>query len=177
MTARLGVQVADASAPPHMVAGFQGLDRGARSSAFPRRQADVAMSKTRALAVLGALFYVAWSLLHLQSAIAVFHLGGRMPPSPGQARVLQDAWNLLFFSVVTFVTAVSLSWRNSRLGYWINLCVVAAADVGFIIYLLAPGYVPLWPGALGPGLWALGWGFSTWALLSAPRAGVRGHGA
>jgi hypothetical protein len=124
------------------------------------------MTTPKAMAGLGALFYLAWSLLHLQSALAVFHLAAGMAPGAERARVQQDAWNLMFFTVVVFVTALTLSWRNSRLGYWINLCVVAAADMGFIVLMMAPGLVPFWPAALGPVLWLLAWACSAVALLS-----------
>jgi len=38
-----------------------------------------------------------------------------------------------------------------------NLGVLALADTGLIFFILAPGYMPLWPGVAGPVLWILGW--------------------
>jgi hypothetical protein len=38
----------------------------------------------------------------------------------------------------------------------INLGVLALADTGLIIFVLIPGYIPLWPGLAGPVLWVLG---------------------
>ena len=82
-----------------------------------------------------------------------------------QGRIYQDAFNLLFFALFGIAVAVMLNWKNSRLGYWLNLIVVSAADIGFIIYLIMPGYVPLVPGGLGPLLWVLALVFSTLGIL------------
>ncbi len=78
-----------------------------------------------------------------------------------QARLLQDAWNLASFSVAGFAVALILNWRNERWGFWINLAVISVADVGFIIFVLLPGYLPLWPGLLGPIFWLLGLALTT----------------
>jgi len=51
------------------------------------------------------------------------------------------------------------------LGYWLNLVVVSAADLGYIFFVLVPGYVPLLPGGLGPLLWVLALIFSTLAIV------------
>jgi len=59
---------------------------------------------------------------------------------------------------------LSVPWRNSKLGYWLNFVVVSAGDIGFIIFVLIPGYLPLVPGAFGPLLWLLALAFSTAAI-------------
>jgi hypothetical protein len=58
-----------------------------------------------------------------------------------------------------------LNIRNNAWGYWINFSVLALADTGLIIFVLIPGYMPLWPGLGGPILWVLGWAFTTLAYL------------
>ena len=88
-----------------------------------------------------------------------------------QGRIFQDAWSLLFFAILGIVVAISLNWKNSRLGYWLNLVVVSAGDIGFIVFVLIPGYVPVLPGALGPILWVLAVLFSTAAIMSASQSG------
>jgi hypothetical protein len=70
--------------------------------------------------------------------------------------------------------AVMLNWKNSRLGYWLNLVVVSAADIGFIVYVLMPGYVPLIPGGLGPLLWILAVIFSTLGIRQANPDSISG---
>jgi len=52
------------------------------------------------------------------------------------------------------------------LGYWLNLAAASVTDIGFIVFILRPGYLPLKPGLLGPILWLLATIFSTWGVLA-----------
>ncbi len=115
-------------------------------------------------AKLGAASYVVWALLHLQAAWAVYQLGRHGAPSMVQARLFQDAWNLACFSVAGIGVALTLNWRNSRWGYWLNLAVIGVADIGFIIFVLLPGYLPPWPGVVGPAIWLVGLALTTIGL-------------
>ena len=117
------------------------------------------------LSVVGAICYALWGCLHLQAAYAVYHVGAALEPGMVQGRVFQDAWNLLFFGVTAIAVALTLNIRNSAWGYWINLGILALADTGLIIFVLVPGYMPLWPGLAGPILWVLGWALTTLAYL------------
>jgi hypothetical protein len=99
----------------------------------------------------------------------VFTLGQTLEPGMVQGRIYQDAWNLLFFALFGIAVAVTLNWNNSRLGYWLNLVVVSAGDIGFIITILVPGYIPLLPGGIGPLLWIIALVFSTFGILAASR--------
>jgi hypothetical protein len=103
----------------------------------------------------GAITYVLWGLLHVEAARRVMMLGQSLEPGMVQARIYQGAWNLLFFALFGIVVAVWMNWKNNRAGYWLNLVVVSVGDIGFILLVLAPGYLPLMPGALGPALWIL----------------------
>jgi len=123
-------------------------------------------------AKLGAVTYVLWGLLHIQAARLVHMLGQTLEPGMVQGRIYQGAWNLLFFALFGIVVAILLNWKNSRLGYWLNLVVVSAADIGFIVAILMPGYVPLFPGGIGPLLWILALVFSTLGILKASRVQV-----
>ena len=118
-------------------------------------------------AKLGAITYVLWGLLHIHAARLVYTLGQTLEPGIVQGRIYQDAWNLLFFALFGIIVAVFLNWKNSRIGYWLNLIVVSVADIGFIVAVLLPGYVPLVPGGLGPLLWLLALLFSTMGILKA----------
>ena len=120
-------------------------------------------------AKLGAITYVLWGLLHIEAARRVYMLGQTLDPGMVQGRIYQGAWNLLFFALFGIVVAVIWNWRNSRLGYWLNLVVVSAGDIGFILFVLLPGYIPLVPGGLGPLLWVLALVFSTLGILNARR--------
>jgi hypothetical protein len=126
------------------------------------------------LAKLGAVTYVLWGLLHIQAARLVYMLGNSLEPGMVQGRVFQDGFNLLFFALFGIAVAVMLNWKNSRLGYWLNLVVVSAADIGFIVYVLMPGYVPLVPGGLGPLLWVLAVIFSTLGIRRANPDSISG---
>ena len=126
------------------------------------------------LAKLGAVTYVLWGLLHIQAARLVYMLGNSLEPGMVQGRVFQDGFNLLFFALFGIVVAVMFNWKNSRLGYWLNLVVVSAADIGFIVYVLMPGYVPLVPGGLGPLLWVLAVIFSTLGIRRANPDSISG---
>lgn len=117
-------------------------------------------------AKIGAVTYVLWGLLHIQAARLVYVLGQSIEPGIIQGRVYQDAWNLLFFAVFGIVVAVTLNWKNSRLGYWLNLVVVSAGDIGFIITVMIPGYIPLMPGGIGPLLWVVALVFSSLGILA-----------
>lgn len=119
------------------------------------------------LAKLGAAIYVLWGLMHIQAARLVYALGQTLEPGMVQGRVFQNAWNILFFALFGIAVALLLNWRNSRLGYWLNLAVVSFADIGFIIAILLPGYLPFMPGALGPMLWLLAVFFSTLGIMQA----------
>jgi hypothetical protein len=115
---------------------------------------------------IGAILYVAWGLLHLLAAYQVYKLGSRQAAGMIQGRIYQSAWNLAFFAVFVSVVAVVYNWNNSPLGYWLNLLATSATDIGFIVFVLAPGYLPLRPGILGPALWVLAAIFSTLGLLA-----------
>jgi hypothetical protein len=117
-------------------------------------------------AKLGSITYVLWGILHIEAARKVYALGQTLDPGMVQGRVFQDAWNLLFFAIFGIVVGVFLNWKNSRFGYWLNLIVVSAGDIGYIIFILIPGYVPFMPGALGPILWVLAVIFSSIGIMS-----------
>jgi hypothetical protein len=117
-------------------------------------------------AKLGSITYVLWGILHIEAARKVYVLGQSLDPGMLQGRIYQDAWNLLFFALFGIVVGAILNWKNSRLGYWLNLVVVSAGDIGYILFVLIPGYVPLMPGALGPILWIMAVTFSTVGIIS-----------
>ena len=110
---------------------------------------------------IGAVLYFIWGLLHLKAAFSVYQLGASMNEGMVQGRIYQDAWSLLFFALIAMVVAVKYNWRNDQKGYWINFITVSVTDIGFIVFVLIPGYLPIFPGILGPLFWVLGVLFST----------------
>ncbi len=104
-------------------------------------------------AKIGAGLYVIWGLLHIQAAYEAFILGTTINQGIIQGKIFQDAWNLLFFALFSIVIASRFNWKNSVLGYWLNLAVVSMADIGFVVFVLIPGNVTFFPGVLGPVFW------------------------
>src|SRR5258708_36821012 len=105
------------------------------------------------MAQIGALFYVAWALLHLYAAFQVYKLGSRQLAGMVGGRIYQAAWNLAFFAVSVAVVAVLYKWFKNPLGFWLQLIITSIKDFGFILFLFPPGYLPLVPRLFGRGLW------------------------
>ena len=112
-------------------------------------------------AKIGSVFYFLWGVLHIAAAFEQFTLGKSLEFGLVQGKINQGAWDLLVFSLLAIVIAVNRNWKNDVLGYWANLIVVSSADIGFIIFVLAPRHVALVPGILGPMFWILAVVFST----------------
>ena len=111
---------------------------------------------------LGAVFYILWGLVHILAGLSNFQLGSQQSVGEIQGRLFQNGWNLLFIALASILIAGILNWKNSRLGYWLNLLLVSISDVGFILFLLIPGYSK---DLVGPILWILGALFSTIGIL------------
>ena len=112
-------------------------------------------------AKIGAGLYVIWGLLHIVAAIQGFQLGASLEPGLVQGKINQGAWDLLFIALAGISIAVVYVWKNSVLGYWLNLLIISIADIGFIIFVLLPGHIDLFLGILGPFFWMLALTFST----------------
>ena len=82
-----------------------------------------------------------------------------------QGRIYQDAFYLLFFALFGIVVAVKFNWKNNKLGYWLNTVIISSADIGFIVTVLMPGYIPLFPGSLGPIVWLIALVLTTIGML------------
>lgn len=138
---------------------------------------------------IGAVFYVLWGLLHIVGAGSMLYalnaeggaaalalLGSALPATvfPDQVDPVTHAlyafhsYNLLWMGVLSLVLAIKLNWHNSRVGYWVNLAVVTAADVGLIATLIVPGYMAVTDGLAGPLLWIGAFVFSTIGLVRQP---------
>jgi hypothetical protein len=110
---------------------------------------------------IGAIFYIAWGLLHLYAAFQVYKLGKRQVAGMVQGRIYQSVWNLAAVAVAVIAVAVVYNWFHHPVGYWLNLALTSVTDVGFILFVVVRRYLPLWPGLLGPALWILAVLFST----------------
>jgi hypothetical protein len=78
------------------------------------------------------------------------------------------AWNLLWIGVLVTVVAVRFNWRNDPAGFWLNLVVVSAVDLGLVVTLVLPGHMALADGLMGIVLWLPALFFSTWGFVRRP---------
>jgi hypothetical protein len=118
---------------------------------------------------IGAIFYALWGALHLAAAAEGFRLAASVEAGLIHGRLNQNAWNLAVFALIALVVAITMNWRNSKTGYWLNLAIVSGADIGFVIFVMMPGFVPFWPSVLGPIFWLLGALFTTLGLFAKPK--------
>jgi hypothetical protein len=116
-------------------------------------------------AKLGAVLYVCWGLLHFTAAYGVLKLAQNSPGAMAQARLMQTAFYLAAFAAAAIIFAITLNWRNNQFGFWVNVVMVGIADIPFILFVLVPGYVPWWPGLLGPLLWIAAFFFTALARV------------
>jgi len=137
---------------------------------------------------LGAAFYVLWGIAHVAGGALMWSAlsAGGAPAylanvatavpaaelsqaiSPAGAAVLAfHAFNLCWLGALVIAIAVTLNWRNSVAGYWINLAVVTTTDVGLIVTTLIPGYMNVSDGLIGPILWLFAAAFTTVGVLRA----------
>lgn len=142
---------------------------------------------------IGAIFYALWGLLHIigagvlllqlarGGATSVLALIGSATPVTELPQVADGltgavlayyAWNLLWIGGFVLVVAIKLNWQNSPMGYWLNLAVVSAVDLGLIGTLVAPGHMAFTDGLMGVALWLPAVVFSTLGLLTAARQPV-----
>jgi hypothetical protein len=130
------------------------------------------MSWNTGLARIGAAFYVFWGLVHYSAAYGVYQLARSMPLSLEHSRLEQLSFYLASFATAGIVL-VTLNWRNSHLGFWCNAVVVGIGDIPFILFVLVPGYVPVWPGIVGPVLWIAA--LACTAIAQLPMSGMVGR--
>jgi hypothetical protein len=122
------------------------------------------------LARIGAVFYVLWGLAHYNAAYGVYQFAQSTPVTMEHGRLEQLAFYLASFATAGIVFATTLNWRNNRLGFWWNAVTLGIGDIPFILFVLLPGYVPMWPGILGPVLWIAG--LACTAIAQVPMSGT-----
>ncbi|WP_194911198.1 hypothetical protein [Catenulispora rubra] len=126
---------------------------------------------TRISTVIGYAFYLLWAVLHVQAGNAVARLGRAQHHSMVQARLYQDAWTLYFAAGLIAVFSVLAVVRAWQPAFWLVLGIAFVTDVSFIVFVLVPHYMSLWPGLQGPLAWAGGLAFTTAGLVMSPRRG------
>lgn len=125
--------------------------------------------KAHAAARIGALCYAAWGTFHVHVAYEIYGLG-RPLTGIAQGRMYQLAVYMLTLSLFVIGVGVLLNWRNSRLGFWLNLCVAGWADGIWVLVVVLPGYVPLARGLTPPAIFLAGAVATAMAQRMAARA-------
>lgn len=146
------------------------------------------MSAANRAARVGAVFYLLWGLVHVSGGAAqlttlrskggaglaaMISSGRPFDPAAGSVPAVagafmgMGAFNILWIGVLVAVLALTLNWRNSRLGYWLNLGIVGATDAGLVVALLVPGYMAWSDGLIGIVLFVLAFGASTAGMVTA----------
>jgi hypothetical protein len=124
----------------------------------------------RMVSSIGYAFYLLWAALHVQAGNAVARLGRAQHHSMVQARLYQDAWTLYFAAGLIAVFSVLAVVRQWQPAYWLVFGIAFVTDVSFIIFVLVPHYLALWPGLQGPLAWAGGLAFTTVGLALSSRS-------
>ncbi|HNR15279.1 MAG TPA: hypothetical protein PKG90_01305 [Chitinophagaceae bacterium] len=126
---------------------------------------------------IGAVIYGIWGLIHVAGGAmlladatsdtptkALVSIGSAFPESeipavthPASAGVLAfHSFNLLWMGLVVAIVAFTMNWKNSKPEFWLNTAIIGFADIGLIVFMLAPGIVKFEEGIIGPVLWPLG---------------------
>lgn len=132
---------------------------------------------------IGAVSYALWGLLHIwagglmliaDAPTQLDYLSTASLPMEELPRELEalvhaglsfHAYNLVWFGLLALVVAVLLNWRNSVTGYWVNLVVVGADDLGLLWFLILPGHLSFGEAGLGPVLFAIAFVFTSIGIL------------
>lgn len=131
---------------------------------------------------IGAIFYIIWGILHLGSGVVGIWLTGQ-PTTPdwasgmaavptlasglndaGLGLIRQHSFNIAVGGTVAIIIAAIGNWQNARWAWAVNAVLIALLDLGMILFILAPGHVPLIDGLIGPALWLGGLVLTTLAL-------------
>lgn len=122
---------------------------------FPTLQSKRAKISSIPFHKVGAVFYGLWGLWHFHVVALMFEFAtNQMDRGVLQARIYQGAFHILWFAMGAVIIAILFNWRNSRIGYWLNLFMIGWTEVGLFLFFILPGYFPWLPtGFVGPLLW------------------------
>ncbi|MFC4336100.1 hypothetical protein [Salininema proteolyticum] len=125
-----------------------------------------------AAATAAAILYCVWGVLHLGLG-AVMAASGLDPRGELEAESLMFFLCAIVFGAQAIAVGLVLNRRNDLFGYWLNLVVLGAIDIAFLLVLVRPGHVDLAGGLSGPVVWAAAAVLSTIALRNGRRREVR----
>lgn len=133
----------------------------------------------------GAVCYVLWGLLNMVAGIGLLQMAGSNPnvflqtiaPLISESSLTDvssnaavgalasfHAFNLLWTGILVVIIAIKYNWKNRKEGYWFNMVIAGFINLGFLLFLFIPGYMPISAGFLIPLLFIIGAGLTTFAL-------------
>jgi len=116
---------------------------------------------------IGAVFYILWGLLHIAGGLAIiFQVNSALQIAvqatalpAGDFQHLSNAalsgilsyhgFNIVWFGIFAATVAILFNWKNRRIGYWLNLLVIGAVEIGLVFFMLVPGYMAWSDGGIG----------------------------
>ncbi len=112
---------------------------------------------------LSAIAFVVWGVLHIAGGSAILaalangpaagyafyaNAAGDYPAAAG-AILAYNSFAILWTGAIVAVVAVLLTWRDNPAGTYINLALTGLSEVGLIVFLILPGFVPWAQASLG----------------------------
>jgi hypothetical protein len=148
-------------------------------------------SRSNAYSKIAAVSYALLGLLDLVAGLSLFSLAARgrlvdffsavtplvavsptLDGHPAVAAIASfHAYNFVWIGLASLFVAVRFTWRNQRLGAWVNGCLGGVVGVGFVALLFVPAKMPVFAGSPVLLLWCIGWLFSWLGLRHAPAPG------
>ena len=106
---------------------------------------------------LGAAAYVCWGLFVLHAALDTAELAAGLPSPMGIiiGTLAQQAWTLAAVGTAVMWAAIALLWRKDRYGYWVTLALSGFVEIGYLVFVLLPGYQAPGAGPWRPVVWVL----------------------
>jgi hypothetical protein len=142
------------------------------------------MNRSNLYAKIGGTLYVLWGIIHILGGLSLLvtvkseglnaffaQIASASPlETPVQdSKVISSvaashSFNLFWMGLMCCIVAIEGNFKNKRYAYWVNMGLAGFADIGLIVFSLAPGHLSLAEGLTGPTLWILAALFTTLAL-------------
>lgn len=112
---------------------------------------------------LSAAFFVLWGVIHIAGGGSILAALGNGPaagyafyanaagdyPAAAGAILAYNSFAILWTGAIVAAVAVILSWRGNPTGAYINLALTGLSEVGLIVFLVLPGFIPWSQASIG----------------------------
>ena len=147
----------------------------------------------RTIGRIGAVGFMLWGALHILGGLSLLisaqgaineHLEtvGTAANETQLPQLAEDtvvsgitafhSFNLIWIGLLVLILAITLNWKNSVLGFRLNLALTGLADLGLLLFLVGPGYMNWTDGLPGPVLFVICGIFSYLGLHTTPNAQI-----